>query len=562
MTQEKEQFPAALSTIACIQGLVNRTSCEKIFLKGVPFRCFWKVEEESPRNAGRVGPGNPYDDMLDELIPYPKEFPEVDPSKRAPVLLHLLKTYRPLIKGKVLARERSAGRMPAINACTFKDGILVSDEVDRFLQSEGYDLPLLADYRDVDDDFRATEISITQYLDHPKRNTQMIGYGTNTPGLDYCIATYTFCMYLDQRRIAPAEQERMQEMILRVMSRCDPGALGVGYIEASHANKVLSKNGYQPVCGELPNASMTSSITTVSQEFYLEKPGRVLPLDPNGVYITWYGVDVDAIDFALLTYKALRYDPAAGQAPLLIKMNPYLADWFPTLFQWFTEYHPDQVDFFYAPYGDGPPPKGPPTTDHCAHYIANSNGAFGSHQVMESGFPVIEMMGGYMGEPERFKADWGLNKGTVWGSKLGGMRFGPKNPRPWDPDTDELVRYVKTSIQRYSEPGKPYFLIGRIPSESGVDGFGILATAQDRLASDPEIRRPLYFVRPFDLAATYKEYRESGAFKAKPDVLDQLAAPELFDLLENPSRTTRYSAALALCRGSVDLPRLLQAFHA
>lgn len=561
VTQEKEQFPAALPAIACIQGLVNRTSAEKIFLKGVPFRCFWKVEEDHPRNAGRVGPGNPFDDMLEELIPYPKEYPEVDRSKRAPVLSHLMKNYGHLVKGKVYSDQWSPGRMPAVNTCVFEDGILITPVVDQLLKSEGYDLRVLADYSGVDDCFDATEISVKKYLNHPKRNTQMVGYGTNTPGLDYCVATCTFSLYIDQRELKPDQHDTMQETILDIMSHFDPGALGVGYIEQSHANKVLGRNGYQPVCGELPNASMTSSILTVPEEFYPEKPGRVLPLDPNGIYITWFGVDVDAIDFALLTYKALRNDPAGGQAPLLIKMNPYLADWFPTLFKWFTEYHPEQMDFFYAPYGDGPPPKGTPTTDHCAHYVANTNGAFGSHEVMESGLPLFEMMGGYMGEPERFKVDWGLNKGTVWGSKLGGIRFGPKNPHPYDPDTDELVRYVKSSILLYGEAGKPYFMIGRIPSESGVDGFGILKAAQDRLTSDPEIERPLYFVRPFDLAATYKEYRESGAFKAKPAALDHLSATELLDLLVDADRTTRCCSALALCRKSVESSGLLPAFQ-
>lgn len=53
---------------------------------------------------------------------------------------------------------------------------------------------------------------------------------------------------------------------------------------------------------------------------------------------------------ASTAYKSLRNDPAAGEAPLLLKMNPILIDLFPTWFDWFSRYHPEKMDFFYSPY--------------------------------------------------------------------------------------------------------------------------------------------------------------------------------------------------------------------
>ena len=553
VTREKINCPDALPAISCIQGLVNRASSEKIFLKNAPFRCYFSVEEENPRNASRVGPGNPYEYMLDELIPFPKDYPRLDQSKESPALHYLLSRYRDLIKGQVRFRSFWGPDGPlTVNTAIFEDGILVSENLDRIIRSWGHDLPLLTDHQQVTDCFEGHRIAMEKYFDRPGRNTRTVGFGTTSVMLDYAMATRTFCSYFDKRNFDAAGQERIDRTLIDLLERYPDGIPVTGYIEITRVHHAIRDAGCQAVCGELPNASVTSSIPTDPSRFHPEKPGQVLEIDPDGVYITWYGVDIDAIDFSLLVYKSLRNDPAGGKAPLLIKMNPYFIDWFPTYFEWLTKLHPDQLDLFYAPYGDGPPAE-PTRPTACAHYVANSNGAFGSDQVNpETHLPVFELMGGYTGEMGDYTSTWRFNKDTVWASKLGGMRLGPKNPHPYDPDVDEIVRYVKTSILNYAEPGKPYFIVGRIPSECGIDGFSLLVEAQNRLNADPDIVRSLHFVRPLDAAATFRHYQESGLYKQKPATFtgDPIAG------LAHGDVSRRRAAARALLEDTPDPSRL------
>ena len=546
--KEKLSCEDALETIACIQGLVNRTSSEKIFIRNVPFRCYFDVEKDHPRNASRTGPGNPFDYMLEELLPVPKEYPELDQSKEAPALDYLLTHYADLVKGKVVydSPQAAAGQL-SINTAIFEDGIVVTPKVDEIIESWGYNFPELADYSDVKDHFEGHRISMEKYFDHPERNDRTVGFGATAVMLDYHMATRTFCTFFDKRDFDAAGREEAEKLMVDLFERYPPGIPVAGYIEITQGHHSIKDGGLQPVCGELPNASVTSSMPSVPSEFHAEKPGEALEIDPNGVYITWYGVDIDAIDFSLLVYKSLRNDPKVGQAPLFIKMTPFFVDWFPTYFEWLSKLAPDQIDFFYSPYGDGPPPE--TTRNTAAHYIANSNGAFGSHEVApETQLPIFELTGGYTGNVGDHSSTWSSRQGTVWASKLGGMRLGPKNPHPYDPDVDVMVDNVKKSILEYSEPGKPYFIVGRVPTECGIDIFTMLVEAQDRLKADPDILRNLYFVRPFDIAATFKAYDESGAAKqaAKPFTGDAMAA------LASEDASERRLAVRALLDGEID----------
>ncbi|MGC1481655.1 MAG: HEAT repeat domain-containing protein [Chthoniobacterales bacterium] len=559
ISKEKRSMEDALPAISCIQGLVNRTSDVKIFVKDVPFRCYFDVSEDHPRNASRVGPGNPFEYMLEELIPVPQEVAELDESKESPALDYLLKNYADLVKGTVPFNGPWEADGPlATNTAIFEDGILVSDRVNEMIRGWGYDFPVLADYGEIETWAEGNKIAFDKYFDHPERNDRTVGFGITPAMLDYCMATRTFCTYFDKRRFKGAEREEAHDELVELLEHYPDGVPLVGYIEITGAHHAAKDAGLQPVCGELPNASVTSSLPTDPSKFHAEKPGQALEIDPDGVYITWYGVDIDAIDFSLLVYKSLRNDPKAGQAPLFIKMTPFFIDWFPTYFEWLSKLDPDQVDFFYSPYGDGPPSEA--TRNAAAHYVANSNGAFGSHNVApETNLPVFELTGGYTGDVGDYTTKWSVSDGTVWASKLGGMRLGPKNPHPYDPDVDVMVENIKQSILRHAEPGKPYFILGRLPTECGIDVFSMIVEAQNRLKADPEIHRNLHFVRPFDAAATFAKYEESGMKKAKPEPFtgDAIAT------LSSEDRSERETAARHLVENEPDdsnVPALVAAF--
>ena len=85
----------ALAAISCIQGLVNRTATEKIYLTNFPQQWYWDDAGSGLGSSSQIH-------LYDGLIPYERIYPELDTTKKYPVLSYLMEHYGDVVKGKVL----------------------------------------------------------------------------------------------------------------------------------------------------------------------------------------------------------------------------------------------------------------------------------------------------------------------------------------------------------------------------------------------------------------------------------------------------------------------------
>lgn len=171
----------AVITSVALQGLINRSESTKIFMKKVPLR----GGQWSQLDAV-------YDLQISEgLIPYDLIEPELDTSKKYPVLSYLLEHYSHLIDGYVLYEPmegaqtvfsagddwtNGGGRCAALNVCTFENAIMVSPNILTYIENEGYSFPFLADTRGLSN-IEAADWSIARgHMDDPRRSRVAAGY--------------------------------------------------------------------------------------------------------------------------------------------------------------------------------------------------------------------------------------------------------------------------------------------------------------------------------------------------------------------------------------------------
>ncbi|MFZ5830657.1 MAG: hypothetical protein ACOY3P_11245 [Planctomycetota bacterium] len=520
---------AALMAIACLQGLVNRQTSEKIYLKSFPIRIYDSPEKEA-------GPGDFYQHALDDgLIPYPAETPAVDTSKRYPVLSYLTKRFARLLQGKVrYSSFRDGSKVAALNACTFDSLLPLTPELDRYLSAEGIALEQKADVRGMGYE-AAFDWSMERYIDRAERNRQVIAFPSQgTPAMcDYWVATHTFAYYLPRMKVSQLGGKKKTEVAVpesideRYARLLDPkhyplGVPNIGEVEGVGGIPRMQQLGYTCVCGEVPNASATSSIPLSAAEFQPAPKPKAQAIDADAVYISFHANDGDAIDWVYLAYKNLRNDPASGNVPMAWKINPYFIDLFPTLTAWFSRQHPEQIDLMFSMNDGGGPPAGPGREHwekaYRSHFV-RSEGAvqtalyFGP---VKPAWPVtffgdagaLYVVRGYQGRPDDNATQWLLVDGTVTSDSTGMAGEGPEG----------LYRRIKDAIAR-STSGQPQFIMGRLGiwnkpgapepynTRRGIFPASAAKVTIDLLESDPAIGRRLVFLPPRDLAATYRQWR-------------------------------------------------------
>lgn len=511
----------ALAAAICLQGLVNRNSETKVFFNNVPVRFFWDLN--------RGGQGNPYDYMIEDgLLPFQIERVTLDATKQYPALSYMMSQYADLLSGKVLCPSAdgkedhtiAGARMAALTACTFEDALLVSPGIDAYLQSEGYELKAIADTRGMSN-IEATRWSLDKYMDLPKRTKQYVAFNDNVcedgPAMyDYWIATYAYSFFLDHR----TESERaVFEEVLNEDNYAE-GTPMIGGVEARFGLTSASRLGYPSIYGHVPNASVTASIPTDPSQFRPAPEPKAHPIDPKGVYIAWLGPDGDAIDWLpTVMYKNMRNDPAIQHVPLGYRVNPVIMDLFPTLFEWFTKQYPENMELVMI-YNDG----GMPGTEagqlawgrSIQHYVANSAGAYTSYNLFGSSAQWTELFGNVLKEPSGIQfvprgyhggkgendPQFEIKDGVVF-AKLVGWRGYSDN---------ELFAELAQSIKQGKQSEQPFFLMAKMNDECGVNTFTKTEEVMDiLLRHGPFLKGDynFYFMTPRDLAATYKQWKES-----------------------------------------------------
>lgn len=507
----------------CMQGLINRNGATKVYLTGVPIRVYGIPKlPDDPRNVQQM--------FLDDgLIPFPRETAELDEGLEYPGLSYLVENFGHLLSGKVAyagrggtKSSRAGGVMAAVNVCTFESALPVTPEVDAFLQAQGIELKPVVELPEMDN-IEATRWSMARYLDHPKLNQRAIGFGPGlaTPAmLDYWVATHSFVYML--RGDVPEEAAFIPELLNA--DNFPQGIPNMGPVEGVRSIDYIEASGYSSVCGEIPNASLTSSIPTQSERFVTPPKPKALPIDPNGAYIAFNGPDGDAMDFCLFFgYLGMRNDPALGKVPVGLRINPYAMDLFPSIVEWYTKINPDLVDVIPS-MNDGGFPLTDPGADYWNrtydHYIQSANGNFqvlhflgtypdNNFYRMTKEFPAIMAICGYQGGDEKTHSNWLVRDNdarTVYVDLIG--RRGEKYAEVGDASDSVNYELVRQGLTDPADRDRPLFMMVRFASESGMNAFTLVQATMDRLNADPSVKRTLYFVPPRDLAATYRAWAD------------------------------------------------------
>jgi len=509
---------------ASLQGLINRDSTTKIFIKNLHTRIFMNPESDDLKTGG--GKGDAYALML-EQIPYPQETVQLKETETYPVLLWLMENYADRVKGYTLVKQgwhhKDHGAIAAaINSCTFESLLPVTPHVRNYLRSKGFNKPVVYDLTEMDN-ATALDWSMEKYLHRPDVNRSVINYVDNYYDMnDYFVAVKAYSFSLTGKGLKGVEDHEEPKLIGKLLNKDNfpLGTLVIGDSEGPHMITPMQKEGYQVICGHISNCSVTSSIPTNPQSFRPAAAGVAHPIDPNAAYISFSGNDGDAIDFGLYVgAKNLANDPMAGHVPMSWKINPVFIDLFPTLYAWHTHQYPETVQLA-ASLNDGGAPHGEEGfAEWCQmfrHWIDHSNSSLrhfvylGSYGVALNVEKFFASTGGhytyrgYDSRPGFGRTQWKRLDGMVL-SNLVGQAF--HNPQ-------QTAAEARKSITQFDTEGQPVFIMIRLGIDNsrhlnarrGTIPFTMAHEVQEALSADPNIQRKLIYLSPADLATTYKAW--------------------------------------------------------
>ncbi len=496
--------PGALFALATLQGLVNRTHGRKVFLN---------YPLSDPSHPG-VMPLEKW--FEDGLIPYPVEHPTLDGAKRYPALDWLLREHGSLLRGAILSpprlREHEGSIAAATTACAFEHAIALTPDLAGHVRAEGWDLPVLGDTRGLDN-LAALRWQLGRYVDDPRRNRRVMGFthgGRPCWMIDYWVATYSFCFYLDAR--LPEESAAFGEILNP--DRVPPGTILYGDVEGTDARYVTQQLGYTVSAGPLPNLSVTSSIPGDPARLRRPPAPKAHPVDPDTAYVSWNALDGDCpVGVGTYGYLALREAPPDADAPVGLWFHPHMIDLFPTMAQWWSERGNDRLDIV-ASLNDGG--VAPWTEAGRAGWresyrslMERSNGLFQVFNVFyETEDVVQETLGGPLDwpfvilgyDPGHYRI---VNEPTRW-KRLGDTVYCSQGCDARGPTGADAIR----TLIEAQPAGTPAFVMARLCGPHGT--FLETATAAMRaLQADPPAGRRLVFLPPRDLAATWRAWADA-----------------------------------------------------
>ncbi|RMD83414.1 MAG: hypothetical protein D6820_02345 [Lentisphaerae bacterium] len=512
---------SVLLAITCLQGLINRCSPNKVYLLDFPYRLHW----QHPRESGEFGGVHPAQALLDDgLIPFVQETIHPCQDSRYPALELLLRQFGSLVEAVVLIPdcrnvndpEFGGARAAGINACTFEAALPVTETLWEFVRGLGFELPLLADLRGMDEE-DALRWSMRRYLHHPQRNRQIIGFfgdiGTNAPMMiDYFVSTHTFCYFLHSA--SKHDLEPADDWLRQLCSKdyYPPATVHVGPVEGARVIQRIQRQGHTVVCGFLPNASVTSSIRLdpSSYEPVCASSSSQLPAEGD-ILLAWETAnDGDALDvLSMRMFGELRLDDMAGEFPCSFRVNPYLLDLFPTLYRWYTQLG-GRNSHIVASLNDG----GASYTEAgqrqwTANYqrlLAAANGSIDAVNFFGVGeFPFLEPLNvsliitGYMGQPEASR--WHLYQNqarTVWCTITGALK-------------EEAIYDAVRKVVAERQEG-PLFLLAR--TKLGPAGAAEYTRSLVREFGDRQFR----IMHPIDLALAWRRFHDAHNANATMEV--------------------------------------------
>ncbi|MCL2489692.1 MAG: hypothetical protein FWF36_03045, partial [Propionibacteriaceae bacterium] len=496
-----------LLAISTIQGIVNRTSSQKIYLVNSPQK--W---------MGTYNPPDVDQMALDNgLVPVPQTTPTLNTSLQYPVLTYLVSHYASYIKGEVKYPSLSStvndsAVMAAVTACAQLDAIPVSAGIESYLAASGYTYQTLADTTSFTSEVQAFQWAYTNYFqaDTTRSFAAKAGftYWDATPGqfptsFDYYVANKAFIYSLDAND--PAQLAAIPQLLNS--NNYPPGAPVLGEVNGEGVEISEIQNcGYYFTFMDGANISVHSSFPSDPTAIKTPNAPTASPITSNGVYVSFYVTDGD--NMSISTYDHENYwrnSPDRGQVAMGWSLPPIVEDLFPNELKWLSNNNYDDAYELVADYNDG---NGPNTAEGMAAFVAdyrqrlsNSNGMFrtiNTFDTTSSGNAVIQAIDpyfairGYQGATDGNQVQWSTVGGTT-NATISGVTQSGATPQ----EIANAVQYVVNSTTG------PVFAVVSVGDGGHAGDPAALAAAAKAIILANNSNRTVSFLRPSDLAATW-----------------------------------------------------------
>jgi hypothetical protein len=480
----------------CLQGTVNRTGREKIYV----------IDTYCCDNRGggekRARVAERFLSLLYSDIPARRLTPADD--RRWPAFMALFARYRATVKGLIIWDP--ALEQATIEAATTiagqTGGIPVSPELADALASSG--LPVIADLRErrfagnlpclswlLDDWFAGANHHVAFTWSHMTNDE--LSWGASNK--DFVVAHRLFSFFLN---IADPEE---RGHFADVLHRYAPGTPVLGWAEERFADPLFCELGHfmVPFIGA-ENVTVHSSFpsTTGSQP----RP-RAAALDPKAVYVALQVADGDNLLHSIVYEPDIILNDLAGYGkyPVTWVLNPAIVDLAPRLFDWYGAL-PARDQEFAAQMGDGHPSseRHAGFSFYCAltrEYMRRAG--MRTLKQMAEAEPVAwnvrpyMINGGYLGPVPRDMRGIGPMEYHMDGKTfhIGAIR--------WRDNLDAIRRLVHEAPK-----GEPLFMNIYIGTALWITVADVNAVAETLIATEREDGRRFVFLRSMDLAATYR----------------------------------------------------------
>src|SRR5665647_841359 len=516
LTQDKSEqsweTDEALLAITTIQGIVNRTSSEKIYLVNAPQN--W---------CGTWNPAPTDQWALDDgLVPVPMTSPALDTSKRFPVLSYLTQTYGSYLNGKVtypsLSRTvNDSAVMAAITAAAQEDAIPLSPAMETYLEAEGTTYAQVADTRGFTSDIEAFDWALANYFQPDTTRAFVAKFGFrywggkpgNVPmSFDYYVASKAFIFSLDSE--LPAERADVSRLLNT--DNYPAGTPVLGQINGEGAEiQEIQENGYFSIFVDGANYSVHSSFPSDPTAITPPKAATASPIEDNGAYVSFYVTDGDNLSISEYNHHDhWKNSPARGTVPIGWSLPPILLDIYPQKLQWLSANNYDDAYEIVANYNDG----GAPYTEAGAlaftsaykDYMDGSNGLFTTMNYFDTsplGAEVIQSIEpdfairGYQGATNGNDVTWEYLD-EIPSATISGVTQTNATPQ-------EIANAVNYVVDR-TPAGSPAFVVVAV-GDGGHGGDPVVdAAAAVALLQSMDNGREYHFLRPADLAATWEAY--------------------------------------------------------
>lgn len=539
----------AYMAITSIQGIVNRTSKTKIFLTNTPQEHTW-----TPYNSAQS--------WIDKgVIPADAEYPALNYGKKYPVLSYLLEHYQSEIKGMVQVPSLSGSIvdgavMAGVTVAGVEDSILVSSSIEKYIANEGYNFTVKANTRSFKSNIEAFDWAFENYFD--KCNKAFLAQHTFTAfggGMDdqfpifydYLISSQVFVFCLDGNK----EDELAKIKSFLVPENYPVGTAVLGLpVDEGKGIACLSEQGYYLAIMYVPNLSVTSSYENVESQIQKPvEPTAPTTIENNKNYVAFFATDGDSMGFpAYFMYEHITNSPYRGMVPIGWSFNPHLVELFPTLLSYYSKNNFNSFYEYVGSMNNGGSPNNAKAyevyKERYANYVNQTNGMFRvinyfndegyTDGVTKAVNPYL-LIKGYQGQTDGNKTEWGKTengKGITYTTMSGATQG---NAKP-----ENMYKALK-KIADEKETDKPTFTVvccgdGRHSGDPARQVY----EAIEKLKADGN-GNDFVFMRPSDLAATYKAYNG--------DTTVTRGNPKVFTL----ANATNAVNEISLEKNSVDL---------